>query len=157
MQALHSCWQHATPSHLPVPVPCTTRPPNNTPSAAAWSLAHVVGHSEELAARAVAAGGLRSLVGCLAAASGLPPAADATVKRVAASALGDIAGHSARLAGEVVVAGALPAVAALLRQPLSNDARLKRQLLVALLHVCKADAALALAVVATGVVPDVTR
>lgn len=133
------------------------------PLLAAWVLAHVVSHSQELAERVCAAGALQVLVACLgpapsaATSTSAGQSADAAVKRVAASALGDISGYSTELAAKVVEAGAVPAITALLRQTLSNDARLKRQLLCALMNVAKADASLAQAVVDAGAVPDVAR
>lgn len=142
-----------------------TQPALNAPPPTAWALANVAAHSEELAAATVSAGALGPLVACLAGgapASAATPApttaGDTTVlKRFAASALGDIARHSPALAAAVAGAGAVGAVAAQLRAPLANDARLKRQLLCCLMHVCKADAALAEKVVGAGLVPDVGR
>lgn len=76
---------------------------------------------------------------------------------MAASALGDISGHSAELAAQVEAAGGVDACAALLRAPLCNDARLKRQLLCTLMHVAKAGPELAQSVVDAGAVPELTR
>ena len=107
-------------------------------------------YSPELAQAAVTAGALPLLVGCLGG-EGTP------LRRYCASALGDIAHHSPDLAHAVAAAGTLGAIASLLRAPLENDARLKRQLLCGLMHICHADASLAEKVVGAELVPDVTR
>lgn len=129
-------------------------PPALATSAAAWALAHAAGHDEQLAARVCIAGALPALVACLSPSSA---SKDFTSKRLAASALGDISGHSTALAAQVVEAGGVAACAGLLRAPLCNDARLKRQLLCTLMHVAKAGPELAQSVVDAGAVPDLAR
>lgn len=79
------------------------------------------------------------------------------LRRVAASTLSDICGHSAELAAEVVAAGAVHAVDFSLRLALSNDARLKRQLLCVLMNICKAGPTQAAEVVGAGLLPDIGR
>ncbi|KAL4440119.1 hypothetical protein ABPG75_003120 [Micractinium tetrahymenae] len=139
---------------LQAAVACLGEADAETREGAAWALAHAAAHDEQLAARVCAAGALPPLVACLRPSSAC---GDSTFKRVAASALGDISGHSAALAAQLVAAGAVGACAALLRAPLCNDARLKRQLLCMLMHVAKAGPELAQSVVDAGAVPDVAR
>lgn len=113
----------------------------------------MVAHSPDLASAACASGALPPLVACLGGGGG---AADTPAAgRFAASALSDIARHE--LAAAVVAAGAVAAVAAQLRAPLANDARLKRLLLSVLMYVARSDAALADKVVAAGLIPDISR
>lgn len=123
----------------------------------AWALAHTVAHSEVLAAATCSAGALPVLVAALGATSSTAATNSAAVRRCAASALSDVARYSPALAAAVVQAGALGAAAAQLRSPLNNDARLRRQLLCLLMHVARADAALAERVVGASLVPDIGR
>lgn len=111
-------------------------------------------HGEGLAVAAAAAGALPPLVACLS------PAADAPgpVRRYAASALSDASRHSPELAAAVVQAGTVGAIAGLLRAPLvTNDARLKKQLVSVLMHVARASEALAAKLVGANLVPDIGR
>jgi hypothetical protein len=120
--------------------------------AAAWTLAHLAAHSQDLAVAVVGAGALPILLGCL---NG--SAADSVVRRVAASTLADITAHSDSLAAQVVEEGGVAAIASQLRQPLANDARLKRQLLCALVNISKTSSGLATEVVGAGLLQDIGR
>ncbi|KAI3431614.1 hypothetical protein D9Q98_004663 [Chlorella vulgaris] len=129
-------------------VQCLSNKEGETKEAAAWTLAHLAAHSQDLAVAVVGAGALPILLGCL---NG--SAADSVVRRVAASTLADITAHSDSLAAQVVEEGGVAAIASQLRQPLANDARL----LCALVNISKTSSGMATEVVGAGLLQDIGR